>query len=109
MPNRLTRGQALVGALRIDAQKVTAGDALVVGSLTAGTVTVQGLAVLEDNATVEGDLTVDGSLVLGDIQPTIAKPGATAADDKDTEARAAIDDIIDALIAVGIIEGPSEE
>lgn len=101
MANRLTRGRALVGALSIDAQKVTAGDAVVVGSLTAGTATVTG------NATVEGDLTVDGSVVLGDIQPTIEKPGATAADDKDTEARAAIDDIIDALIAVGIIEAPS--
>ena len=107
MPNRLTKGRALVGALSIDAQKVTAGDAIVVGSLTAGTATVTGEATFEDNVSVDGDLTVDGSLILGDIQPTIAKPDATA-EDEDVEARAAIDEIIDALIAVGIIEAPEE-
>lgn len=68
MPNRLTRGSALVGAVVAE--------------------------------------TVTGEHVFTNIQPAVAKPGALAADDKDTEARAAIDDIIDALIAVGIIEAP---
>ena len=40
MPNRLTRGKALVGALHIDAQDITIADDLIVG----------------DDATVTGDL-----------------------------------------------------
>jgi predicted acyltransferase (DUF342 family) len=117
MANRLTKGEALLGRVVSDddlvagddlfvADAATIGGDVAIGGDTAlsGDLTVDGDLTAEGDATVEGNLTVDGSVAFGDIQPTIAKPGATAADDKDTEARAAIDDIIDALIAVGIIE-----
>ena len=63
--------------------------------ITRGTGLVGSLAVSGDVAA--------GSFTFGNQQAAIAKPGATAADDKDTEAREAIDDIIDALTAVGIL------
>jgi len=95
MANRLTKGEALLGRVVADDDLVAGDDLFVADEATIG-----------GDVVIGGNLDVNGSVVFGDVQPTIAKPGATAADDKDTEARAAIDDIIDALIAVGIIEAP---
>lgn len=86
MPNRLTRGRALVGALSIDAQDITISDDLSVG----------------DDATIAGDLTVTGSITFGDQQAAISDPSGGAT--QDAEARTAIEAIIDALEAVGILE-----
>lgn len=90
MVNRITQGTALVGGLTAD-DDVSVGDDI---SVT-------------DDATVGGDLTVTGALTaggtidLGDPVTVIADPtgGAT----QDAEARTAINAILDALDAVGIM------
>jgi len=90
MSNRLTRGDALVGGLTSD-DDVTAGDDLVVGDD----------ASVAGNLSVTGDLTAGGTINLGDPVSLIADPtgGAT----QDAEARTAINAILDALDAVGIM------
>lgn len=76
MPNRFTRGKALVGALSVDAN-VTALN----------------------NVTVAGDLSVTGT-------PTFASQGSvtspTGGATIDTQARSAIGTIINILQAVGL-------
>jgi len=54
------------------------------------------------------ELTVNGPVDLGSPVENIPAPEG-AEDDLDTEARAAIDDILDALIAVGIMQPPAED
>ena len=53
------------------------------------------------------DLTVRGPVDLGSPVENIAAP--TGGSDQDTEARAAIDAILDALIDVGIMQAPSDD
>jgi hypothetical protein len=54
------------------------------------------------------DLTVRGPLDLGSPVENIPAPEG-AEDDLDTEAREAIEGILDALIAVGIMQPPAED
>jgi len=76
MPNRFTRGKALVGALSVDADVTALND-----------------------VTVSGDLTVSGT-------PTFASQGSvtspTGGATVDSEARSAIGTIINILQAVGL-------
>ena len=90
MVNRLTKGGALVGALTTD-DDATIGDDLVVSD---------DAAVLGD-LTVTGDLTANGTINLGDAVAFIADPagGGTV----DTESRAAIVLILNALDSTGIM------
>lgn len=90
MSNRLTRGEALVGAISTD-DDVTAGDDLVVGDD----------ASVAGNLTVTGDLTAGGTIDLGDPVANIADPSGGVT--QDAEARTAIEAILDALDAVGIM------
>jgi len=96
MSNRLTRGEALVGDVTAD-DDVTAGDDLVVGddASVAGDLSVTG------NATVTGNLTAGGTIDLGDPVSNIADPSGGGT--QDAEARTAIEAILDALDAVGIM------
>ena len=113
MSNRLTRGEALTGSLTTDddvttGDDVTVGDDLSVGddASVAGDLAVTGAATVGGNATVTGNisganLTATGTINLGDPVSFIADPsgGSTI----DAEARTAINSILDALDAVGIM------
>lgn len=90
MSNRLTKGQALVGDLQAD-DDVTTGDDLVVGDD----------ASVAGNLDVTGNLTAGGTINLGDPVTFIADP--TGGSTIDAEARTAINAILDALDAVGIM------
>ena len=90
MSNRLTRGEALVGAVTAD-DDVTTGDDLVVGDD----------ASVAGNLSVTGNLTAGGTIDLGDPVANIADPSGGAT--QDAEARTAIEAILDALDAVGIM------
>ena len=56
---------------------------------------------LVGSLTVTGDVAAD-SFVFGNRQASVAKP--TGGSVQDTEARAALDDVIDALVEVGILD-----
>lgn len=70
MPNRLTRGNALVGALSIDAQDITISDDLVVGDTAnvAGNFSVNTtkftVAASTGNTAVDGTLGVKGNVAV---------------------------------------------
>lgn len=70
MPNRLTRGQALVGALSIDAQDITISDDLLVGDSAnvAGNFSVNTtkftVAGASGNTVVDGTLGVKGNVAV---------------------------------------------
>ena len=84
MSNRLTRGEALVGDLSTDDDLAVGDDATVSGDLT-----------------VTGNLTAGGTIDLGDPVANIADPSGGGT--QDAEARTAIEAILDALDAVGIM------
>lgn len=90
MSNRLTRGEALVGSM-------TAGDDVTVGD----DLTVSDDATVAGDLTVTGNLTAGGTIDLGDPVALIADP--TGGGTQDAEARTAINAILDALDAVGIM------
>lgn len=90
MSNRLTRGEALVGSM-------TAGDDVTVGD----DLTVSDDANVAGDLTVTGNLTAGGTIDLGDPVAVIADP--TGGVTQDAEARTAINAILDALDAVGIM------
>ena len=101
MSNRLTRGEALTGSLTTD-DDVTTGDDVTVGD----DLSVGDDASVAGNLTVTGNvsganLTASGTIDLGDPVSFIADP--TGGSTIDAEARTAINSILDALDAVGIM------
>lgn len=85
MPNRLTRGNALVGALTIDAQDITISDDLVVGDAAniAGNFSVNTtkftVAGSTGNTAVDGTLAVKGNVAVNtDKFAVTASSGNTA-------------------------------